>query len=214
MDRKSSMIRMISMYLNQCATSRTQGSRLRRRWNPYELVLLLLILFLALGLESISDGGTLSAGASLIERVRVAGTYSPASTHTLKTSVRIFLVAMGDNGRTGRRIGCGDSLIPVTVRVPPTAAPLRAALLALLRIHQRFYGQSGLYDSLFQNHLRLVSLRIVAGRATVRLAGKLFLGGVCDDPRVEAQLRQTVLQFPSVRSAAIFLNGIPLRKAL
>ena len=44
----------------------------------------------------------------------------------------------------------------------------------------------------------------------VRLAGDLSLGGVCDPPRVEAQLRRTVLQFPRADSARFFINGEPL----
>jgi len=40
------------------------------------------------------------------------------------------------------------------------------------------------------------------------------LGGECDNPRVEAQLTNTVLQFPSVTSADIFINGKTLAETL
>jgi hypothetical protein len=40
------------------------------------------------------------------------------------------------------------------------------------------------------------------------------MGGECDSPRVQAQLEQTVLQFPSVTDVAIFINGKPLAEAL
>jgi hypothetical protein len=33
-------------------------------------------------------------------------------------------------------------------------------------------------------------------------------------PRVQAQLKQTVLQFPAVTGVAIFINGKPLRDVL
>jgi len=40
------------------------------------------------------------------------------------------------------------------------------------------------------------------------------MGGECDTPRVQAQLEQTVLQFPTVTDAAIFINGRPLADVL
>jgi hypothetical protein len=42
----------------------------------------------------------------------------------------------------------------------------------------------------------------------------LRLGGVCDNPRLKAQLRRTVLQFPTVHSVTILINGVALRKLL
>src|SRR5579864_1619692 len=40
------------------------------------------------------------------------------------TSVRQYFIAVGDNGKSGRRIGCGDSLVAVKRPIPPTKAPL------------------------------------------------------------------------------------------
>jgi hypothetical protein len=40
------------------------------------------------------------------------------------------------------------------------------------------------------------------------------MGGECDTPRVQAQLEQTILQFPTVTEAAIFINGKPLQDVL
>jgi len=40
------------------------------------------------------------------------------------------------------------------------------------------------------------------------------VGGVCDEPRVQAQLRETALQFSTVDSVSIFINGIQLEDAL
>jgi hypothetical protein len=52
---------------------------------------------------------------------------SPRALQTTN-SIRIYLVALGDQGKTGIRIGCGDSLIAVRRPVTPTNAPLRLAL--------------------------------------------------------------------------------------
>lgn len=136
--------------------------------------------------------------------------HSPART----TSVRVYLVAIGDNGRSGAKIGCGDSLVPVTRKIASTSSPLRVSLNLLLSDHHRYYGQSGLYNALYQSRLGVRSAQVVNGTATVRLVGSMRLGGICDDPRVGGQLRQTVLQFHTVRRAAIFVNNVPLWKRL
>jgi hypothetical protein len=36
------------------------------------------------------------------------------------------------------------------------------------------------------------------------------MGGDCDTPRVLAQVKQNVLQFPTVKNVTIFINGKPL----
>jgi hypothetical protein len=50
---------------------------------------------------------------------------------------------------------------------------------------------------LYQSNLIVDSVMIdSSGAATVNLSGELMLGGVCDVPRVEAQLENAVAQFP------------------
>jgi len=44
--------------------------------------------------------------------------------------------------------------------------------------------------------------------------GSYQIGGVCDEPRVQAQLERTVLQFAAVRQAVIFINGTRLEDLL
>lgn len=153
-----------------------------------------------------------SAQVSATQLTRQAGNPGPAAART--TSVRTYLVAIGDNGRSGTRIGCWDSLVAVTHPVAPTSAPLSAALRLLLHDHHRYYGQSGLYNALFQSRLRVQRASVVGGTASVYLIGTMRLGGVCDDPRVGAQLRHTVRQFSTVVRVSIFVNGVPLWKRL
>lgn len=138
----------------------------------------------------------------------------PLHLQSATKSVRIYLVAIEDNGRSGRRIGCGDSLVAVTRSIGPTTAPLTAALTALVSDHRRFYGQSGLYNALYQSRLKVQNARVVNGKATIHLTGKMQLGGVCDSPRVKAQLEQTARQFSTVRTTAIYINNVPLWKRL
>ena len=143
---------------------------------------------------------------------------TPVATATpggnLFSRTNIYLIAVGDEGQAGEEIGCGDSVVPVEVEIEPTIAPLRAALNELLAIETREYGESGLYNALYQSDLELETVRIDNREAVISLTGDLLLGGVCDEPRVGAQLRQTALQFATVDEVSIFINGAPLEQVL
>ncbi len=143
-----------------------------------------------------------------------AGTQEAAGSSVNPQTVQIFLIAMDDNGGSGAKVGCGDSVVPVQVQIPPTRGVLKAALEALLANKDQFYGQSGLYNSLYQSDIKLESVAIKEGKATIQLSGALKLGGECDNPRVEAQILQTALQFSTVSEVEVFLNGKPLKEAL
>jgi hypothetical protein len=153
--------------------------------------------------EAISDEFDVTAGP----------TPTPPGRNLLART-NIYLIAEGDEGRSGKEIGCGDSVIPVEVEIEPTIAPLTAALEELLAIDTRLYGRSGLYNALYQSDLTLESVSIVSGEAVIRLSGTLTLGGVCDEPRVEAQLEETALQYSTVDQVSIFIDGSPLDEVL
>jgi hypothetical protein len=119
------------------------------------------------------------------------------------TEVQVFLIAPGNGGP----IGCQDSAVAVTRPVAATTSPLRAAIQALLDIGGPTYGESGLYNALWQSDLDIESLSLVDGTATIRLTGDFILGGTCDEPRVPAQLEMTAEQFSTVEEAIIFING-------
>lgn len=146
--------------------------------------------------------------------VATATPASAASPTPADMSVRIYLIAIGDGGRSGAKIGCEDSLVPVDVRVPYTQGVLRAALEKLFSIRERMYGASGLYNSLYQSQLRIDSAVVSAGKATVRLSGYFSMGGECDSPRVQAQIEQTALQFSTVQTVTVLLNERPLADVL
>ncbi len=128
--------------------------------------------------------------------------------------VKLYFVAMNDNGVAGKKIGCNDSLVAVDRAIPSTNAPLTASLKELFSLTDQTYGQSGLYNSLYQSKLKIDSIAIVNAKATINLSGSLVLGGVCDNPRVEAQIEQVALQFSTVKTVAVFLNGKTLQQAL
>lgn len=124
--------------------------------------------------------------------------------------VKIVLIALSSGGG----IGCGDGTQQVVRNITPTTAPLKAAMQELLAQKSQYYGQSGLYNALYQSNLSVQNVSIDNGIATINLSGTLQLGGTCDSPRVQAQLEQTALQFPTVNKADIFINGKLLKDAL
>jgi hypothetical protein len=105
-------------------------------------------------------------------------------------------------------------VVPVEVVIDQTQGVLRAALERLLSVEEQYYGESGLYNALYQSDLTIADVAIINGTATIRLSGELLLGGACDNPRVQAQLEQTALQFSTVTGVEIFLNDTPLGELL
>ena len=63
----------------------------------------------------------------------------------------MYLIAIEDGGQSGPQIGCNDSVIPVVIDIEPTIAPLTAAINRLLSLDEQYYGESGLYNALYQS---------------------------------------------------------------
>jgi hypothetical protein len=149
-----------------------------------------------------------------------ASTSTPTSLPSLTSptptdmTIKVFLIAMEDHGQSGTPVGCGDSAMSIIRHVPYSPGVLRAALTSLLSIHEQYYGESGLYNALYQSHLTVGDITITSGTAFIHLSGTLLLGGECDSPRVDAQLKQTAMQFSTVHSASIFINDRPLADLL
>jgi spore germination protein GerM len=122
-------------------------------------------------------------------------------------AVKLFFILDEGNGQMGKRVGCGDSVVPVVVKIEPTASPLKAAFTELLAAKGEFYCETGLRNSLSQSSLTVESVAISNRIATVRLRGEYRDGGHCDTPRAQAQLVETARQFAGVRRVRIFVNG-------
>ena len=128
--------------------------------------------------------------------------------------VLIYYVDIGNKRKSKETIGCGDSVVPVTVSAlvsnKNAQEMIGTALGILFNQKDQFIGKSGLYNSLYQSNLKLEKVEIVQGIAKIYLTGELKLGGTCDSPRFEQQIQYTVKQFEVVRKAEIFLNNAPL----
>jgi hypothetical protein len=168
-------------------------------------------LLLALGLGACDRsgiGGKGPAGATAA---------SPARADEPTQKVRVFLISPGDQGRSGHKVGCGDSAVPVEIALPSKEPGLPGALGALLALKERYQEPSGLSNPLYSSALQLVRIErrgAERGDARIYLKGYLEMGDACDNPRILAELQETVLQFKDIRSVQFFLDDRPLPEIL
>jgi hypothetical protein len=140
--------------------------------------------------------------------------WSPAATiipSPPPSEVQVFLVALDDGGRRGRRIGCDDSLVPVA-RKAPAGDLFKATIEELLTLPREYEG--GLRNYWAGEGLRVERAVIIGDLATVRISGTLPVAGICDQPRIEEQIKATALQFRGVRNVNVYLNGQKLADAI
>ncbi len=131
-----------------------------------------------------------------------------------RQTVQIYMVALEGDQAGLEQFGCGDQLVAVDVVIQPTVAVLQAAITELLAVEDEYYGQSGLYNALYQSDLKIDKLGLQNGLASIYLTGDLVLGGTCDSPRIQAQLEQTALQFSTINQVQVYINGTPLEEYL
>lgn len=141
-----------------------------------------------------------------------------SQTHLQSTAVTdrasVFLISMEDGGVEGRRVGCGDSAVPVEVTLARRGPALRGALEALLSRRETWDSRTGYYNALHGSRLEIDRIERAGAEVRVHLKGYLEIGGECDSPRVLAQLTETALQFPDVQRATFYLEGKPLARLL
>ena len=124
--------------------------------------------------------------------------------------VTAYYVLLDDGGASGVRFGCNDSLAGIRRSVAGSAEPLTAAMRALLDGS----AVDGLYNALSASTLTFLSGSFDGTTVTVYLSGTIRPGGVCDIPRVEAQLTQTAVASVGAIRAEVYVNGTPLADAL
>jgi hypothetical protein len=128
--------------------------------------------------------------------------------------VRVFLIAPRDGGRSGRKVACGDSAVPVEVPLPRPAPALEGALRTLLAMGDRYDRGSGLLNPLYASRLELAGMERQGAQVKVRLTGYVELGDACDNSRMLAQLTATALQFRGISEVQFEVDGQPLRELL
>jgi hypothetical protein len=127
-------------------------------------------------------------------------------------SVTAYYVLLDDGGSSGVRFGCNDSLVGVKLSQTESTEPLPAAITALLDGSEPPIAD--VYNSLSGSTLDFLSGSFDGTTVTVYLAGTIRPGGVCDIPRIEAQLTQTAVSAVGAIRAEIYVNGAGLAEAL
>lgn len=133
---------------------------------------------------------------------------------SITTPLTIYYVALEDNGVSGEKIGCGDSLVADTTGKVATTNKLLDSMQRLLNGKSQYLGRSGLYDALYSSDLTVKSATVNDEVATVDITGDLVINGTCDAPRIKAQLRQMALTASDTSQANISINGKPLDTVL
>jgi len=174
-----------------------------------------IILIVVLILMAVSIG--LALYFSIQASRQAANNSTNASTNTQtseKMNIKVFLIANNDNGKQGKLVGCGDSVVAMEQEIPATTAVLKAAMEKLLSLNVESYPGMGLSNTLYASSLKIDSLSVANGTATIKLSGELKVNGTCDAPRIKAQLEETALQFSTVKKADIFINNKPINEVL
>ncbi|MET1034753.1 MAG: GerMN domain-containing protein [Arthrobacter sp.] len=129
-------------------------------------------------------------------------------------ALTVYYVAVGDAGVSGPEIGCGDSLVATETEPVTFTNQVEAAITRLLADRDRSHGESGLVNSLYQSTLDYVSSSVEGGTVTVELTGEPRSGGICDDPRIQAQLRHTARAAAGADEAQILIDGEPIEEVM
>lgn len=169
-------------------------------------------------ISSKKSAGTTSPATSSTTPKTATTITTPATTSTTnsndKIMVKIFMIEMNDNGKSGTLVGCGDSAVAVLREIHQTQSVLQAAIEQLLSVKDKDYGQSGYYNALYQSNLTLDSAEISGGKATIKLSGTVLTSGTCDNPRLISQIEETAKQFSAVESVEILINNKDIQTVL
>jgi hypothetical protein len=128
--------------------------------------------------------------------------------------MKVYYIDIENKRGVPTTIGCGDSMRYVTIDSPADMSDrkrfLETALGYLFSEKDQYVGKGGLYNSLYQSDLTLDKVEIENGTVKVFMLGNLRLGGVCDNPRAEQQIKLTATQIPGIMASELYLNGEPL----
>ncbi len=158
-----------------------------------------------------SGGGSVATTTPTSTPSTTTPTTTPTSTpatSTPSTVSRVQIAMLDTEGTTaGKQRGC-DRVVLVPVDITPTTAPLTAAMQRLFGYSTTSVGRFFNFIDRTNETLKFDRATVVNGTANIYLTGSLSgLAGVCDDPRAQIQIEETVLQFASVQRVQIYLNG-------
>jgi hypothetical protein len=121
-------------------------------------------------------------------------------------SLQYYVVALGGSSTSD----CQYSMVPVLTGIPrndTVEANVIAALNALFSLKSEYLGIY--YNPLYRSNMHAKGVTIDgSGYAIVKLSGNFVKpDNQCDAERIRSQVWSTVLQFPSIKQAGIWINN-------
>lgn len=176
-------------------------------------------LILIAGCSTGTDGEmTESAAAPANEKTAASSASSTPATESsaepATAALTLFYVAVGDEGKSGQKIGCGDSMVSTETGPEEFTNQVEAAITVLLADDKEELGGSGLRNALAGSDLSYASSVVDGDVVTVELNGTVSSGGTCDDPRIIGQLKYTAMTAAGTGEAEILLEGEKIEKVL
>ena len=138
----------------------------------------------------------------------------------LETTLQIAVVKMEDDGKTGEKIGCGDSIIYIEKTAEGTkleeTKKIQLALKELFAI-----GVTAVDNEYYNGLQHSKNLKVESVNKTnngdnsiisVILSGELISAGTCDDPRIKEQIYSTVKANSSADEVQVYINDQELEE--
>ena len=123
---------------------------------------------------------------------------------------KVYLIAYEGVQADGEKIGCSDTLVSVDLIVPIIGTTVETALSSLLV----YPNKNRFNNPLLYSNIKFQSITMEGTHALVKLNGKLNIKGVCDHPKILAQLERTVLQFNKIESVEFVVDEKDLKALL
>ncbi len=132
--------------------------------------------------------------------------------------IAVYFVDVENQRNIDETFGCGDSLSYLTQNLENEEITLEekieSAVNFLITANDQYVGKGGLYNAFYQSNLSINRVEIEDSTANVYLTGELELAGTCDNPRIRAQLENTITQFDEIDDSEIYLNEVSLDLSL
>lgn len=152
-----------------------------------------------------------------IDDVAIPNRNKPMQALDEKNLIKVFYIILNDEGKMGQTVGCGDSVVGIYKEIPATTTPLSVALSLLFsdKNETATSTRGELFNAVAKSNLKIKKIQMKSATSTdVYLAGSISSGGVCDNPRIQAQILNTAQQFGGIQKVNVFINNKTLEEAL
>ena len=140
-------------------------------------------------------------------------TYINTNEGVKTSSVTAYMIAEGDKGKQGKKIGCDDSLVPLAVTVveyPVTdvVSSVKSAFAGLASVKDEELVEKKLSNPLKQSQVKLDDVVVnTKGETEIKLSGSFAFSGTCDAPRQRAQVEELITKASLGTPIKLLFNG-------